>query len=541
MAYLTKQDQIKPDKIIDIVFRYKWIILCLLAASLTIGLIKTITTNRTYEASTLILVQPQTVPEDYVRSVVSTGIEERISTISQQIMSRTNLEKIINRFKLFKNKEDMFLEDKIESLRSRIDVTITRSRQRHGSETFAIQFKGSQPDRVMQITNTLAGYFMDENLRIREAQVTGTSEFLDEELEKIKKTLELKEKDLAIYRSNNAGGLPSELEANLRTLDRLQTQLTDNQAALRDARNTEISLQQQIIRQREISGQSFTPTGQALNGQGNENRSVGRSTDRIELNRLKEELRRLLLRYTEKHPDVVRLQKTITKLRTKIENSDETGVSDEDELLIVDPEVLELELQYTQVRNAIIGLVADIQTVKERMKSHEKRVEQTPVKEQELQKLLRDYASIQNVYTSVLDRRLEAELSVNMEKKQKGEQFRVLDYAVRPEKPISPNVRKMFFMSLGVGCALAGGIIYLFFIFDNTIRRKEDIGDIFGLPVLVEIASIKQPGNEFRQKFNTLTLVIASSYVLVISGAFMMLDSHGIERSIQFIKSYINF
>ncbi|MCK5312811.1 MAG: protein GumC, partial [Desulfobacteraceae bacterium] len=362
MATLPKQAQIKPDQIVEIIFRYKWLIICLLAASLTIGIVKTLIAPRIYQASTMILVQPQTVPTDYVRAVVSIGIEERISTISQQIMSRTNLEKIINQFRLYNNKESMYLEDKIENLRRRINVTITHSRRRQGSETFAIQFQGNQPDRVMQITNTLASYFMDENLRIREVQVIGTSEFLDEELEKIKTTLELQERNLAKYRSDHVGGLPSELESNLRTLDRLQTQLTDSQAALRDARNTEISFQQQIIRQKELAAQT---TGQALDGSGSGTRRLlGRTTDRNELSRQKEELSSLLLKYTEKHPDVVKLQVTIKKLEKKIENS-----SGEEELLNTDPEVIELELQHKQVVNLIVGLNADIRILRERMMS----------------------------------------------------------------------------------------------------------------------------------------------------------------------------
>ncbi len=534
MATLPKQAQIKPDQIVEIIFRYKWLIICLLAASLTIGIVKTLIAPRIYQASTMILVQPQTVPTDYVRAVVSIGIEERISTISQQIMSRTNLEKIINQFRLYNNKESMYLEDKIENLRRRINVTITHSRRRQGSETFAIQFQGNQPDRVMQITNTLASYFMDENLRIREVQVIGTSEFLDEELEKIKTTLELQERNLAKYRSDHVGGLPSELESNLRTLDRLQTQLTDSQAALRDARNTEISFQQQIIRQKELAAQT---TGQALDGSGSGTRRLlGRTTDRNELSRQKEELSSLLLKYTEKHPDVVKLQVTIKKLEKKIENS-----SGEEELLNTDPEVIELELQHKQVVNLIVGLNADIRILRERMMSHEKLVEQTPKREQELQKLLRDYDSIQNSYTSLLDRRLEAELSVNMEKKQKGEQFRVLDYAVRPEKPISPDVRKAFLFCAGVGCAIAGGIVFLLFTFDNAVRGKEDIEDIFKLPILVEIGTIKQPGNKLKERISITALSLAFFYIIAISGLFMMLELKGIDRSITMIKSYINF
>ena len=115
-----------------------------------------------------------------------------------------------------------------------------------------------------------------------------------------------------------------------------------------------------------------------------------------------------------------------------------------------------------------------------------------------------------------------------------------MDYAIRPEKPISPKVMKMASISLGVGCALAGGIVYLFFIFDNAIRSKKDIEDIFRLPILVEIGAIKQPKDKFKDKMNALALILASFYVVAIIGGFVMLELQGIERTINLINSYIN-
>ncbi len=538
MAYSTQQTRVDPGQVIEIIFRYRWLIICSLTVSLTMGLIRALTAERIYQASTMILIQPQEVPADYVRSVVSAGIEERISTISQQIMSRTNLEKIINQFGLYKSREGMYLEDKIENLRNRININITRSRRGQDSETFAIQYKGSKPDRVMQITNTLASYFMDVNIQIREIQAVGTSKFLDEELEKIKKTLELKEKRLAKYRSQHVGGLPSELESNLRTLDRLQTQLTDNQAALRVAKNTEVALKQQIIRQKELVIQSMNlPISHTSAGSDNTTARQGHITNRNELTRLKGELASMLLKYTEEHPDVIKLKNTIKKLENKNKNSNRTSISEEEQLYRTDPEIIDLEMQHRQIVNSIAGINADIRAIKSRMQSYEKLVEQTPKREQELQKLLRDYASIQNIYTSVLDRRLEAALSVNMEKKQKGEQFRVLDYAVRPEKPIFPVVRNIFFISFGIGCAFPAGLIYLFFVLDNRIRKKEEIEIIFDLPVLVEIPAIKKSENRLVEIFNVLLLFISSTYILSIIAIFFIMELHGIERSVNLIKS----
>ncbi|MCG8552401.1 MAG: Wzz/FepE/Etk N-terminal domain-containing protein, partial [Desulfobacterales bacterium] len=238
------QTQIKPDYIIDVLIRGRWFLIIPLCISLTLGLGMTLTANKTYEASTMILVQPQRVPTSYIKSVVSSSIGERISTISQQVLSRSNLEQIIDQFGLYEDNTGMYQEDKIADLRKQIKVKIERSRG--GSEAFSISFAGSEPQRVMRIANTLASYFMDENLKVREAQAIGTSEFLDSELEKTKKRLEEKEQKLAAFRAKYLGGLPDELETNLRTLDRMQQQLTDKTTLLRETKNSIGILDSQI-------------------------------------------------------------------------------------------------------------------------------------------------------------------------------------------------------------------------------------------------------------------------------------------------------
>ena len=186
--------QITPKYIIDVLIRGRWFLIVPLCISLTLGLGKTLTADKTYEAGTMILVQPQRVPINYIKSVVSSSIGERIGTISQQVLSRSNLEQIIEQFGLYENSSGMYQEDKIESLRKRIKVKIEHSRG--SSEAFSISFTGSEPQRVMRIANTLASYFMDENLKVREAQAIGTSEFLDSELEKTKNGLRKKSRSL---------------------------------------------------------------------------------------------------------------------------------------------------------------------------------------------------------------------------------------------------------------------------------------------------------------------------------------------------------
>ena len=141
-------ETINPKEIIDIILRRRWYIIIPFCLSMMAGIFFALTFPKIYSASTLILLQPQRVPEDYVRSIVSTDIDSRINTLSQQILSRTNLEIIIDEFKLYSGPkfEKMFMEDKIESMRKRITVDVTRSRR--DANAFSVTFKGRDPKKL---------------------------------------------------------------------------------------------------------------------------------------------------------------------------------------------------------------------------------------------------------------------------------------------------------------------------------------------------------------------------------------------------------
>ena len=541
------QTQIKPDYIIDALIRGRWFLIVPLCISLTLGLGMTLTANKTYEASTMILVQPQRVPTSYIRSVVSSDINQRISTISQQVLSRSNLEQIIDQFGLFEDSTGMYQEEKISGLRKRIKVRTERARQ--GAESFSISFTGSEPQRVMRIANTLASYFMDENLKVREAQAIGTSEFLDSELDKTKKRLEEKEQKLAAFRAKYLGGLPEELDTNLRTLDRMQEQAKDKATLLREVNNSISQLDSQI-------SSMAASGGPGMGGDDFLNFGVDEfeEEDDSELQAVQEKYETLLLRYTEKHPDVKKLKRIIEKLKEDLEaakEEDESSAGSEEDIL---PDVSEdslpdmgwdpvapLKAQRAQLVVEANNIQAEVSAIQEKMKIYQQRVEDTPKRELELQSLKRDYGNIQDIYNSLLDRKLEAELSVNMEKKQKGEQFRILDYARLPEKPISPNVKMMFLLSVAGGLGLGGGVLFLKELLSfSVIRRDDQIETELGLPILASIPPLQKPGARTKQKIEWIMFICCCSYSAVFLAFFAILNQKGLDRTINFIKTTLN-
>ncbi|HAR34653.1 MAG TPA: protein GumC [Desulfobacter sp.] len=534
------QTQIKPDYIIDVLIRGRWFLIVPLCISLTLGLGMTLTANKTYEAGTMILVQPQRVPINYIKSVVSSSIGERISTISQQVLSRSNLEQIIEQFGLYENSSGIYQEEKIEALRKQIKVKIEHSRG--GSEAFSISFTGSEPERVMRIANTLASYFMDENLKVREAQAIGTSEFLDSELEKTKKRLEEKEQKVAAFRAKYLGGLPDELESNLRTLDRMQKEVTDKAMLLREVNNSISQLDSQIS--------SMAATGGSGSG-GDDFLSFdleeSQEGDDSAVQAAQEKYDALLLRYTEKHPDVKKLKSIIEKLKQKLEAAKEeeelpSAESKEDILpdMGMDP-LAPLKAQRAQLVAEANNIQAEVSAIQEKMKNYAQRVEDTPKRELELQSLTRDYGNIQDVYNSILDRKLEAELSVNMEKKQKGEQFRILDHARLPEKPISPNVKMMFLLSIAGGLGLGGGVLFLKELLTfSVIRRDDQIDTLIGLPILASIPPLEKPNGRTKKKIEWVMFICCCSYSAVFLAFFAILNHKGLDRTMNFIKTTLN-
>ena len=538
---------LKPEQILEIVIRRRWIIIVPFCIFLTLGFLYTLTSKQVYEASTTILIQPQKVPSDYVQSIVTSDIAQRINTISQQILSRTNLEKIIKQFNLYQDQEEMFQEDMINSMRKRVVVT-QNSTRRQGTESFTVSFTGNNPEMVKNVANELASFFMNENLKARESQAIGTSDFLESELEKIKKKLEDREQALAIYRSKHLGGLPDELETNLRTLDRLQLQHSDALNSLRDNQNAAAMLKSQIARIKEMA-QSNSNAVLQQDGTIIESSALSITEQQYEVE--KRQLDNLLLKYTAKHPEVIKLTKSVEKLKIKIEEekkeqeqddiAQENAQAEETETASPRNNILfQHEYNLKQLEKTISNIKKNIQEIKESTKVYQKRVEDTPKREQELQSIQRDYNNIRESYSSLLARRLEAELAVNMEKKQKGEQFRIIDYARLPEKPISPDVRKLLMFSIAIGLGIGGGIIFLLEFLNPAIRSEDQITSGLGLTILASISPLSQPGDNIKKWIERIAFSIVSLYAVAVLLSFVILNAKGIDKTLGFVKTYIN-
>lgn len=514
--------QITPEFIIDLVIRRRWIIMLPLSLALLVGIYLAVVLPRVYEARTLILVEGQRVPQNYVQSIVTTDTAERINTISQQITSRTNLEKIIQDFNLFTEpgEQDLFMEDKVANLRKNISVDVIRDNRRE-TEAFTITYKGKHPEKVMQVANGLATYFINENLKVRESQAIGTSEFLDSELEAMRLKLEQVEENIKNYRKENMGELPEQLETNLQILGRYQEDLATRQQSLRESK----------IRLAELNSQATNREPAVVVIGGNQPAQTGAAT----LDELKAQLETLQTRYTGKHPDIQRLKAQIANLEAKADATPDSADTTANTSRLSP----EFRRQIAEVRREIELTETEIEDLRRQIAVYKQRIENIPKREQELLSLRRDYQNIQATYDSLLNRKLEADIAVNMERKQKGEQFRIVDPARIPQRPVEPDMRKLFMMIVAVGLGLGGGLAFLLEIVKPVFRGADELEKEFELPVLVAIPGLLQRKHILLNRLNVAASIMYSMLIFGLLAVFGLVTLRGADPLIKAARQFM--
>ncbi len=481
------QRQLQIEDYIEIIFRRKWFIIIPFAVSILGVILAIFFVPRTYKSSTLILVEHQKVPESYVASTVTVDITERLNTITQQVMSRTRLESVINEFGLYKEARDKRTnEELVELMRENIEIDVkNEGKKGEGVSSFSISYMGREPETVMHVTSRLASLFIEENLKVREQQAEGTTEFLDNQLQSLKKSLESQESQIKSYKEQHMGELPSQLEANLRTLDRLQLERQITNDALRSAEDRKNMVE------RQLSEIGIAPAGVRDAATG----VVSSDPVRRRLAELQAELSQLSSMYTDKYPDIVRVKSEIAELESQIKTGrvrEADGSSAGRAPLVSDSPL------YATLSTQLIEVSAEVRNLKEKQRELAKnisslqgRVERIPAREQQMAALMRDYENTRDNYQNLLNKKLDAQLAESLEKRQKGEQFRILDPANLPVKPFKPDTKKIALIGLALGIGSGAGLVFMLEYIDASFRKPDDVYAFIGIPVLASVPRVE--------------------------------------------------
>jgi len=473
------------DILLEVWSRRKWlaILVFLVPFAVTLSLAKAL--PNLYRSTATLLVERPQVAETFVKSSVSSELETRLQTISQEILSRSQLQELITRFDLYPEfRKRVTPEEVIERMRRDIRIEFKGGDPQVGRGTtiaFTLSFRGRDPETVAKVTNTLASVFVEENLRRRERQASGTAEFLRVQLEEMKGKLDQEERRLGDFKERHVGELPEQMEANLATLQRLNTEMRlnkENQMRVLDQLERE-KLTRQLVQARASAPDS---DGHVPGGDGES--LVAR------LSRLNQELMELRSRFSEKYPDVIRVKAEIDALVEQLTETKTDGRAAAKAASPANPSSLRLRKVRSEVEETINALKEEEKALRQAVATYQRRVDNAPHREQEFQELSRDYKTMKELYNALLQRYQEALVAASLEHGQKGDQFRLLDQAIPPSRPAAPNRLRLIFIGLILSLGLAGGAVGLIEHRDTSFHTLNELCAFTKVPVLARIPRI---------------------------------------------------
>jgi polysaccharide chain length determinant protein (PEP-CTERM system associated) len=467
-----------PEDFLRVLLRRKWLLIVpFVIVAATTALVTHLLPDR-YRSEAVILVIPQRVPEEFVKSTVTTKLENRLSTISQQILSRARLESIISEFNLYPEyRQHELMEDVVQRMRSRdVDIHVVRG------NAFRVAFESEDRLLAFKVTERLAKLFIDESLRDRAVQAQGTDQFLESQLEETKQRLIAHEKKLEEYRQQHAGELPSQLQSNLSAANNAQLQLQ----SLNDSISRDRDRLQGLERDLNDMVQEQSNNVGAVDPQGG-----GTAAQQLEAAR--RDLRNLELRLKPEHPDVVRLKRVIKDLEQKAEaEALQSPVSGGGRPASAaeatrQSRIKQLQEGVESLRTQVARKEQDAQRARDVLARYQARADAAPERETELIDLNRDYDTLRRMYTDLLRKSQESKMAANLEEAQIGEQFRYLEPPRLPERPFSPNRPELDLLGALGGLAVGFGLVALSEYRDTSLKTDEDVITALSLPVLATI------------------------------------------------------
>lgn len=468
-----------------------------------------------YRSSATVLIERQQIPADLVRSTVTGGLDTRLPTLTQEILSRSRLEGLIDRFGLYadlKSKKAP-LETIIDQMRQDIEIEMKSGARSNDRVTiaFAVGYRGRDPQKVALVANTLASFYIEENLKVRERQAAGTTEFLGAQLAEMKVKLEEQEKQVTAFKEKHIGQLPQQLEANLRTLEQLNSQLrlnADNQVKVNDRRSA-------------VAAQLAEAEG--FVGPGGVNSIAVRLAERRKV------LADLQVRYSDKYPDVINLKTEIAALEQRLQSGAGQAPSTKGANV-------ELKRSLDAIDADSRNLKLEAERLRESIAVYQHRVEIAPKWEQEFQALFRDYETTKEMYRSFLLRQGESAVGESMEQRQKGEQFRVIEPALLSEQPAAPNRPRLLLYGLMLCLGLAAVVTVGAEQLDSSFHSSGELRTRTGLLVL-SIPPILSAGDiRSRRKRFGLTAVAAAVGLAAIVGCSYLLARDNGDLSAKLMK-----
>jgi polysaccharide chain length determinant protein (PEP-CTERM system associated) len=467
-----------------------------------------------YKSTSTILIEEQEIPADFVTATVTSYAEQRLQSINQRIMSTTRLLDIIQRFDLYAELKDKWTtEEIIEKMRDDIqmetisaDVVDRRTgRPTAATIAFTLSYEGKNPEKVQRVANMLASLFLEENIQVRARQTMETSEFIEEEMNKLKVDLNRIEGQLAAYKAENVNALPELLQVNMQSLHNIEASVERVQEQLRSYREREGYLEAQLA--------TIPPETEE------------RNADKRRLAELKTQIVYLMTRFSPEYPDVRKTQAEIAELEKRL--GGQAGAGRNRANIPDNPAYITLSSQLASTRADIDSVKRQLVDLEKKAETYRARIEAAPKVEQEYKALMVERNNTQAKYDDLMRKLMEARVAHGLEKEQKGERFTLIDPARMPEKPFKPN--RLAILAIGLVLAVGGGVGFAAVreFSDTAVHKPENLTLTTGFPVLATVPEIVTPQDLSRRRTRRVVAMLIMAAVLVavvVAFNFLVMD-----------------
>ena len=498
-----------------------------------------------YLSKSTILIEQQEIPQDLVRSTVTSYADQRIEVIAQRVMTSVNLWKIIEKYDLYQDelkretRESVIAQMRDEDINRNVisaEVVDPRSgRPTEATIAFQLSFEYEHPGMAQKVANELTSLFLSENLKTRTNMAEQASVFLEAEASKLGEEVSHLETRLSEFKQANFESLPELTDLNIKLLDRTEQSIQETQSQINYAKERINFFESQLAQ--------IDPNIPVRSANGERLLS---STARLKF--AKQELEQANARYSEDHPDVIRLKAEIGKLLTQVDDADAPGIKREvyereleqlrqryddshpsvSALLVRirnlealenehgrsaqvssadNPAYLQVQGQLESAQIELEGLLAKMSVLNRDLRKYEKRITESPRIEQEYQNLSRDYQTTALKYAEVKAKQQEAALGRSLESEQKGERFTLIEPPLVPEEAHSPNRKVLALFGFVLTIGLGIGLVVLREMLDQSIKGRKELVAALGTPPLAVIPAISTSGELVQRKKMKLILV----------------------------------
>jgi polysaccharide chain length determinant protein (PEP-CTERM system associated) len=456
-----------------------WLILASIALLFGMGLGLSYILPPQYVSQTLVLIEQQKVPEDYVKPVVNEDLNARLASMREQIMSRSSIEPIIEKFNLYPGSK-YTMDDRVDLTQKAIGIKpIPSGQSSHGMPGFYITFKARDAYTAQQVCGAITSLFVSANLSAREQSAEGTTDFLKQQLADSKRNLDEQDAKLAAFQSKYIGRLPDQESSNSNTLLALTTQLEAATQAVNRQQQDETFLEAMIAQHTQESAHIDPATG------------TSEDTLKTQLKEAITQQKELEALYTPDYPDITAIKRRIANLRAEIAHNSaepakgETAVNSSDT-----PQLQQLKAQLHAAKQSLAAAKQDQARLEEQVRSYEAKIESSPMVEEEYKQVTRDHETALQFYNTLLTKMNESSMATALEHRQEGEQFRVMDAPNLPDEPTFPNRRVFAGGGLATGLTLGLLLAALLEYRDTSLRNEGDIWAFTKLPTLAIVSYI---------------------------------------------------